>query len=361
MNKCPTCGSQERRVEAVTLEAHVVPPRVDQIADHDGWRLCTSGPCEVVYFHDTETVPTQATLAVPFHKSDAPDRLVCFCFGHAVAEVEAEVRERGTSTIQEYIKAACKEGRDDCERKNPQKRCCLGNVGAVVKAAREASARPEGSAPVACCASTNAEVVPVQLSSPSATTAKTGLVASSGAVVAAALSSACCWLPLAAIALGASSAGVGAFFEMWRVPLLLVTAALLGIGFYLVYRKPRCAPGEVCEVPSPRLQRFNRGMLWITTVLVAAFAFFPEYVGALTGGGGEAAPQHTTVRYTVDGMTCAGCEAHAREAIEAVPGVASVAVSYQQGSAEVIWMDSPDHEAVLAAIAEFGYRARPSD
>ena len=156
---------------------------------------------------------------------------------------------------------------------------------------------------------------------------------------------------------------MGAFFEAWRVPLLLATVGLLGVGFYLVYRKPRCAPGEACEVPSPRLQRFNRGMLWMTTALVAAFAFFPEYVGAFTGGGGEvaeAAPHQTTVRYTVEGMTCAGCEAHAREAIEAIPGVASVAVSYQQGSAEVIWSDTPDHEAVSAAVAEFGYRSEPA-
>jgi len=108
-----------------------------------------------------------------------------------------------------------------------------------------------------------------------------------------------------AIGLGASSAGAGAFFAAWRVPLLIATVALLGSGFYLVYRKPRCAPGEACEVPNPRLQRFNRGMLWLTTVFVAAFAFFPEYVGAFTGGGGEvaeAAPAQTTVRYQVKGM-----------------------------------------------------------
>ena len=144
------------------------------------------------------------------------------------------------------------------------------------------------------------------------------------------------------------------------MPLLLATVALLGVGFYLVYRKPRCAPGEACEVPNPRLQRFNRGMLWVTTVLVAAFSFFPEYVGAFTGGGGEvavAAPTQTTVHYRVEGMTCAGCEGHAREAIEALPGVVSVAVSYRDSSAEVLWSGAPDDAAVANAIAEFGYRS----
>lgn len=188
---------------------------------------------------------------------------------------------------------------------------------------------------------------------------RSGLFASGGALLAAVLSSACCWLPLAAIGIGVSSAGVGAFFEAWRAPLLLATAALLGWGFYLVYRKPRCAPGEACEVPNPRLRRFNRGMLWLTTILVAAFAFFPDYASVFTGGGGEvaaAAPAQMTVRYRVEGMTCAGCEGHARKAIEAIPGVAFVAVSYRDGNAEVVWSGVPDEAAVAAALGEFGYR-----
>ena len=128
-----------------------------------------------------------------------------------------------------------------------------------------------------------------------------------------------------------------------------------------MYRKPRCAPGEACEVPNPRLQRFNRGMLWLTTVFVAVFAFLPEYVGAFTSGGevAEAAPTQTTVHYQVEGMTCAGCEGHAREAIEALPGVASVAVSYRDGSAEVVWSGQPNDAAVADAVAEFGYSATP--
>ena len=65
------------------------------------------------------------------------------------------------------------------------------------------------------------------------------------------------------------------------------------------------------------------------------------------------------VRYQVEGMTCAGCEGHAREAIEALPGVASVAVSYRDGSAEVVWSGEPDNAEVAAALGEVGYRARP--
>lgn len=370
MNLCPRCESKGRSITPVTLEAQVVPARLDQLAEHDGWRVCTSESCEVVYFRDGEVVVLGQTRGVPFHKSEDPQRLVCFCFEHSVADIETDVAQNGASTIQLSIKAECRAGRDDCERKNPQGRCCLGNVGQVVKRAAPGDADGRGAD---CCEGEAAEAQVESCCAPKTTasdsppatadtTARSGLFASGGALVAAVLSSACCWLPLAAIGLGASSAGVGAFFEAWRVPLLLVTVALLGAGFYLVYRKRRCAPGEACEVPNPRLQRFNRGTLWLTTVFVAAFAFSPEYVGALTGGGGEvaeAAPAQTTVRYRVEGMTCAGCEGHAREAIEAIPGVVSVAVSYRSGSAKVVWSGEANDGAVAEAIAEFGYRATP--
>jgi copper chaperone CopZ len=371
MNRCPRCEAKGRAIDPVTLEAQVLPDRLAGLPVYDGWRLCTSEGCEVVYFRGDKEVVLGETRAVPFHKSEDPKRLVCFCFEHSVAELEADVEANGVSTIQASIKAACAAGQDDCERKNPQGRCCLGNVGLVVN--RATPAATDGTQATGCCkAEAGAEpaetrcgpraAVPAEHAPGAETSARAGIVAAGGALVAAVLSSACCWLPLAAIGLGASSAGVGAFFGAWRVPLLLATVALLGVGFYLVYRKPRCAPGEACAVPNPRLRGLNRGMLWLTTVFVAAFAFFPEYVGAFTGGGGEvvvAAPAQTTVHYRVEGMTCAGCEGHAREAIEAIPGVVSVAISYRDSSAEVVWSGEPDNAAVAGAIAEFGYRANP--
>lgn len=135
MTPCPRCEAKGRPIESVTLEAQVGPDRIAQLAEHKGWGLCTSDSCEVVCFRDNEVVVLGETRGVPFHKSEDPQRLVCFCFEHSVAELEADVAANGTSTIQASIKAECKAGRDDCQRKNPQGRCCLGNVGQVVKQA----------------------------------------------------------------------------------------------------------------------------------------------------------------------------------------------------------------------------------
>lgn len=151
MNLCPQCESKGRAIKPVTLEAQVVPARLDRLAEHQGWRLCTTESCEVVYFRDNEVVILGETRGVPFHKCEDPQRLVCFCFEHSVAEVEADVYANGTSMIQASIRAECRAGRDDCERKNPQGRCCLGNVVRVVKrAASEDAEDPEGGSAGRC-------------------------------------------------------------------------------------------------------------------------------------------------------------------------------------------------------------------
>jgi copper chaperone CopZ len=340
MTACPRCGASGRAIKAETIEAQVP---LETIGDGANWALCLSVDCNVAYFHGAETVPSGQLAAVPFHKGTDPGRLVCFCFEHSVADVEADVAANGRSTIRESIKAACKAGDDDCLHKNPQGRCCLGNVGQVIE-----SAAPRSEHPSCCAARSPAPPPPKQ-------TTVASLFAPALVLIASALSSACCWLPLAAIGLGVSSGGVGAVFLAWRVPLLLLSVATLALGFYLVYRKPRCPP-------NPRLQRLNRRLLWFTTALVAAFALFPEYISAFTGGGGlsvEATAQQTSVQYRVDGMTCSGCEAHAREAIEATNGVSSAAVSFSDGTAVVVWNRVPDHRAVSAALVPLGYRARP--
>ncbi len=135
MSACPVCGAAGRRVDAVTVGAQVAAGRLARIGDRGGWHACSASGCEVVYFQGADVVRLEDALSVPFHKSADPRRLVCFCFGHSVADVRADARAHGTSTIRASIAAACKAGLDDCERKNPQGRCCLGDVGGVVKEA----------------------------------------------------------------------------------------------------------------------------------------------------------------------------------------------------------------------------------
>ncbi|MEZ4266634.1 MAG: cation transporter [Myxococcota bacterium] len=320
-----------------------------------------------MYFHGADLVRLDDALAVPFHKSADPQRLVCFCFDHSVADLEADARAHGTSTIQASIAAACKAELDDCERKNPQGRCCLGNVGGVVKSSlatlgdgaaggTSGSTDPDGAA---CCApKAAAEDSPAGTSAQVALSPRSGLFAA-GALVAALLAS--------ALLLAAPGRPWGwARRRLTRArslpsgtPLLVATAGLLGAPSTSSTASPACAPGDACEVPKPRARSWIRRSLWVSRARWRPSRSSRSTPAPLTGGGGEipqAAPQQTLVRYHVDGMTCAACEAHAREAIEALPGVASAAVSYRDASVEVAWRGLPDPEAISRALAILGYR-----
>jgi mercuric ion transport protein len=98
-------------------------------------------------------------------------------------------------------------------------------------------------------------------------------------LLAAVAASLCCILPIVFVLVGAGVAGAAAFFATWRPLLLAITFALLGLGFYFAYRKPRqaCEPGSACDVPAAK--RTRRTWLWIATAFVILFAVFPYYSG----------------------------------------------------------------------------------
>jgi len=109
-----------------------------------------------------------------------------------------------------------------------------------------------------------------------------------GSVVSAFIASACCVGPLVFALLGLGGAGLLVKFEPYRPYFIVLTAALLGTGFYLTYRKPKAAvaagaEGAACACPAPRTNHAGRVMLWVATVLVAVFLAFPYIAAAIWG------------------------------------------------------------------------------
>jgi copper chaperone CopZ len=372
--QCPACGKKGKAVKPITIESLVVEEARRRVGRSDGFRFCAETACDVAYFHP-ETGARIARDEVKVRigqKETAAPRPVCYCFHHTVEEIEAEVAATGTSKVADDITDKCRQGLDRCEETNPQGACCLGNVRRAMKDAQErsASAPATVAAPGAaaesesCCAVGAAGVAETKARRPR----NAGLWATSGAVVSAILSSACCWLPLLLIAFGASAAGVAGFFEAYRPVLLGATGVLLAGGFYLVYfRKEKCGPGEACAVPNPRLQRFNKIMLWAATAVVLAFSLFPRYVGYLLGNGDPHALAATPASgesrvFRIEGMTCEACTVTLREQLVKVPGVARAEVSFEAKTARVFFAaedSAPSNEAVLAAIRQAGYSGTP--
>ena len=109
-----------------------------------------------------------------------------------------------------------------------------------------------------------------------------------GAILSALFASLCCLGPLLFALLGLGGAGLLVKFEPYRPCFTLLTVGLLGTGFYFTYRKPtRAAPaapdGPDCACEHPKSNILGKVMLWIATVIVAAFWTFPYIAAHLFG------------------------------------------------------------------------------
>ena len=124
---------------------------------------------------------------------------------------------------------------------------------------------------------------------------------------------------------------------------------------------PSCCPPTSARRPWFAVQRFNRVMLWVATVIVIAFAFFPSYAGLLLGDGKPQEAGETTtaaISLKIKGMTCEACAAHLQKTLSDVPGVQSASVDYGKGVARVS-VDAgapPSHEALVKAVESAGYK-----
>ena len=137
---CPGCGAKGKSVAAITLRALVVQSAQERLADLDGFRLCASPGCEIVYFHPVsgaQVARSEMTVKVG-QKETASSRTACYCFGYSAYDIEKDVRASGSSTIAVTIGDKCKRGLDRCQETNPQGSCCLGNVRGIAKAALHA-------------------------------------------------------------------------------------------------------------------------------------------------------------------------------------------------------------------------------
>lgn len=113
---------------------------------------------------------------------------------------------------------------------------------------------------------------------------RAGLAAVAGLLGAVAASS-CCIVPLVLFTLGISGAWIGnlAALEPYQPYFLAMTAAFLGVGYYLVYRRPQaaCEDGQACARPLPN--RVVKLALWSATAIAGAAFLFPYIAPALLG------------------------------------------------------------------------------
>jgi mercuric ion transport protein len=109
------------------------------------------------------------------------------------------------------------------------------------------------------------------------------VLAATGGVVAAVVSTLCCAGPLVAVALGLSGAGLAATFEPLRPYFVAGTVLALGLGFVELRREEKraCEPGTLCA--SPIVRRRMKGALWIATLIAIPLLTFPWWSRLVLG------------------------------------------------------------------------------
>ncbi len=103
-------------------------------------------------------------------------------------------------------------------------------------------------------------------------------VLTGGSVLGALAMSSCCIVPLVLFSLGVTGAWIGNLTALYpyKPYFFVATAGFLAAGFYHAYRKPKaadCPADGYCR--NPRFERFNKGVLWFSTLLVIAALVFP--------------------------------------------------------------------------------------
>lgn len=196
-----------------------------------------------------------------------------------------------------------------------------------------------------------------------AQTASTG-----GAVLAAILSSACCWLPLLLLTFGASAAGASAFFERWRPLLAGIAIVLLGAGFYSTYLRRAPCSGGACATRRVRVGALSQALFWLSAALVTAFVLFPRYAGvvaralypdASVEAGLPTDTEPVVLRFDIEGMTCEACAVTLGAELRGLPGVTRASVDYATGVAEMTSTSGSIEGRVIEAVERHGWRAAP--
>lgn len=184
-----------------------------------------------------------------------------------------------------------------------------------------------------------------------------------GSAAAAFVASLCCLGPLV---LG--GAGLGAVLMATFAPLrpyfLAVSAVLLVLGFYFVYRQPRSAEAcaeEVCAVDS-RARRAAKPLLWLATLAVLALALFPYYGGRLVSPTAASSPAANvtlaTAELKITGMSCEACAGVVKAKLLETPGVTAAEVDYPAGRARVTYDPTKTNPVnLVGAVNATGYSA----
>lgn len=182
-----------------------------------------------------------------------------------------------------------------------------------------------------------------------------------GAGIAAAFIAAlCCITPVFAVLAGIGGiAATFSFLEPFRPWMIGLTVLFLGFAWYQQL-KPKKEIDCECE-DDPSFFKSKR-FLGIVTVFVGLLVAFPHYANIFIQDNNPnvvyvSDDQVERVTFNVEGMTCTGCEAPVKHAVQNVDGVLETDISYATRTATIAFdKTKTDREALVQAINSTGFK-----
>ena len=181
-----------------------------------------------------------------------------------------------------------------------------------------------------------------------------------GGVFAGIAASLCCIGPLLALSLGLGSFAASAWFAQWRPVFLGVTFVLLGLAWYLTYRRPKvdCTDGS-CARPPGKAARIS---LWLGTLVALGAAIYPalpaanHQINTATVSASDA-----KLSVLIPSMDCPPCAAGIEATLSRAPGVKQAAVNYDTKAAVLVYDPAvTSRDKLLALIDASGFPAERS-
>jgi len=171
----------------------------------------------------------------------------------------------------------------------------------------------------------------------------------------------CCISPVLALLAGTSGlASTFSWLDPLRPYLIGLTVLVLGFAWYQKL-KPQKQVDCNCDTTekTPFIQ--TKKFLGIVTVFAGLMLAFPTYAHIFfpktekqTIVTEQANIQ--TAEFTINGMTCTGCEEHVNHEVNKLPGIINTTVSYENGNAIVEFdKTKTDIQEIEKAIAKTGY------
>lgn len=184
-------------------------------------------------------------------------------------------------------------------------------------------------------------------------------------IAAAMAASLCCITPLLALFAGASGAASSfSWLEPVRPFLIVLSIVTLGFAWYRSFSKKEnaaCGPDGTCTVEK---KGFFVSTTFLPVVTIAAIALmaFPYYANIFYPSAEKQSlvvVESTNIqaaKFTIKGMTCAGCEEHVNNELSKVSGVIDYKTSYAEKSSLVTFNKTKvDVKTILASIKKTGY------